>query len=159
MSLEYICTHLQFGIHTRSNRSMHWNGYNDKPPDLSPVIISADPGSITRMLQQLQWDTLEERRARSRSIMLYRILNNLVEVPLHQYIQINTTRTRGSCAHNIQQISTRVDAYKYSFLPRTIITWNLLPPELRSQESGSFCLDYLFAPGRFTLESESIRPT
>jgi hypothetical protein len=40
--LEYICTHLQFGIHTRSNRSMHWNGYNDKPPDLSPVIISAD---------------------------------------------------------------------------------------------------------------------
>jgi hypothetical protein len=43
---------------------MHWNGYNDKPPDLSPVIISADPGTITRMLQQLQWDTLEERRAR-----------------------------------------------------------------------------------------------
>ena len=82
---------------------------------------SRDPGSVTRMLQQLQWDTLEERRARSRSIMLYRILNNLVEVPLHQYIQINTTRTRGSCAHNIRQISTRVDAYKYSFLPRTIV--------------------------------------
>jgi hypothetical protein len=54
----------------------------DKPPDLSPVIISADPGTITRMLQQLQWDTLEERRARSRSIMLYTMLNNLVEVPL-----------------------------------------------------------------------------
>jgi hypothetical protein len=54
--------------------------------------------------------------------MLYRILNNLVEVPLHQDIQINTTRTRGSCAHNIRQISTRVDAYKYSFLPRTLGT-------------------------------------
>jgi hypothetical protein len=94
---------------------------------------SRDPGSVTRMLQQLQWDTLKEGRARSRSIMLYRILNNLVEVPLHQYIQVNTTRTRGSCAHNIRQISTRVDAYKYSFLPRTIVTWNLLPPELRSQ--------------------------
>ena len=37
---------------------------------------SRDPGSVTRMLQQLQWDTLEERRARNRSIMLYRILNN-----------------------------------------------------------------------------------
>ena len=49
---------------------------------------SRDQGYITRMLQQLQWDTIEERRARSRSIMLYRILNNLVEVPLHQYIQI-----------------------------------------------------------------------
>jgi hypothetical protein len=57
---------------------------------------SRDPGYVTSMLQQLQWDTLEERRARSRSIMLYTILNNLVEVPLHQYIQINTTRTRGS---------------------------------------------------------------
>jgi hypothetical protein len=41
---------------------------------------SRDRGSVTRMLQQLQWDTLEERRARSRSIMLYGILNNLVEV-------------------------------------------------------------------------------
>jgi hypothetical protein len=50
------------------------------------------------------------------------MLNNLVEVPLHQYIQINTTRTRGSCAHDIRQISTRVDAYKYSFLPRTLGT-------------------------------------
>jgi hypothetical protein len=94
---------------------------------------SRDPGSVIRMLQQLHWDTLEERRARSRSIMLYGILNNLVEVPLHQYIQINTTRTRGSCAHSIRQISTRVDAYKYSFLPRTIVTWNLPPPDLRSQ--------------------------
>jgi hypothetical protein len=27
----------------------------------------------------------------------------------------------------IHQISTRVDAYKYSFLPRTIVTWNFLP--------------------------------
>ena len=33
---------LQFGICTRSNRSTHWNGYNDKPPDLSPVIIPAE---------------------------------------------------------------------------------------------------------------------
>ena len=33
----------------------------------------------------------------------------------------------------IHQISTRVDAYKYSFLPRTIVSWNFLPPELRSQ--------------------------
>ena len=40
---------------------------------------SRDPGYVTRMLQQLQWDTLEEHRARSRSIMLYRIRNNLVE--------------------------------------------------------------------------------
>jgi hypothetical protein len=97
---------------------------------------SRDPGSAPRMLQQLQWDTLEERRARSRSIMLYRILNNLVEVPLHQCIPINTTSTRGSCAHNIRQISTRVDAYKYSFLSRTIVSWNFLPPELRRQPTG-----------------------
>jgi hypothetical protein len=105
---------------------------------------SRDPGNVTRMLQQLQWDTLEERRARSRSIMLYRILNNLVEVPLHQYIQINTIRTRGFCAHNILQISTRVDAYKYSFLPRTIVTWNFLSPELRSQPTVESFRHHIF---------------
>ena len=30
---------------------------------------------------------------------------------------------------------------------------------LFQNESGSFRPDYLFAPGRFALESESIRPT
>jgi hypothetical protein len=40
----------------------------------------------------------------------------------------------------IHQISTRVDAYKYSFLPRTIVTWNFLPPELRSQPKNILIL-------------------
>jgi hypothetical protein len=80
---------------------------------------------VTMVLGRNEYLYASTHRARSRSIMLYRILNNLVEVSLHQYIQINTTRTRGSCALNIRQISTRVDAYKYSFLPRTIVTCEL----------------------------------
>ncbi|KAK3090534.1 hypothetical protein FSP39_012539, partial [Pinctada imbricata] len=38
-------------------------------------------------------------------------------------------------ANNIRHISTRVDVYKYSFLPRTIITWNSIPPDIRNQPS------------------------
>ena len=97
--------------------------------------FSRDPECVTNMLHQLAWDTLEERRARNRVVMFYKITNNLVEVPLHNYIQTSNSRTRSSVANNIRQISTRVDTYKYSFLPRTIITWNSLPPEIRCQPS------------------------
>ena len=93
--------------------------------------FSRDTGSVTNMLQQLAWDTLEERRARNRVVMFYKITNNLVEVPLHYYIQTSNTRT--SSTANIRHISTRVDAYKYLFLPRTII--NSLPSEIRCQPS------------------------
>ena len=60
-------------------------------------------------------------------------LNHIIFFFLHQSHNIffsNIVKWSFSCIH---QISTRVDAYKYSFLPRTIVSWNFLPPELRSQ--------------------------
>ncbi|KAK3087936.1 hypothetical protein FSP39_012625 [Pinctada imbricata] len=96
---------------------------------------SREPGCVTSMLQHLAWDTLEERRARNRAVMFYKIMNNLVEIPLHHYIHVSNTRTRSAVANNIRHISTRVDVYKYSFLPRTIITWNSIPPDIRNQPS------------------------
>ncbi|KAK3108183.1 hypothetical protein FSP39_002802 [Pinctada imbricata] len=67
--------------------------------------------------------------------MFYKIMNNLVEIPLHHYIHVSNTRTRSAVANNIRHISTRVDVYKYSFLPRTIITWNSIPPDICNHPS------------------------
>ena len=42
---------------------------------------------LTTMLQKLQWDSLQERRAHSRVIMLYHIRNGLVAIPASTYLQ------------------------------------------------------------------------
>jgi len=50
--------------------------------------------SVTAMLQKLQWDTLQQRRARSRVLMLYRIRNGLVAIPASIYLQPTVVHTR-----------------------------------------------------------------
>ena len=96
---------------------------------------SRDPGCVTNMLHQLEWEPLEYRMIRNRVIMFYKITNYIVEVPVHHLLHYNTRSTRGSYANNIRQISTRVDVYKFSFLPATIKLWNNIPPAVRSLPS------------------------
>ena len=80
------------------------------------------------MIQYLGWDSLEERRLRSRITMMYRIVHGLhVDViPLQPNIQRNTRVTRG---HSIKFLvpPVRVDVYRFSFFPATATLWNNLP--------------------------------
>jgi len=46
------------------------------------------------MLQKLQWDSLQQRRACSRVLMLYRIRNGLVAIPASIYLQPTVVHTR-----------------------------------------------------------------
>ena len=110
--------------------------YNARQLDL-PVETTTlrDPGCVTNMLHQLEWEPLEYRMIRNRVIMFYKITNYIVEVPVHHLLHYNTRSTRGSYANNIRQISTRVDVYKFSFLPATIKLWNNIPPAVRSSPS------------------------
>jgi len=52
--------------------------------------------SVTAMLQTLQWDSFQQRRARSRVLMLYRIHNGFVAIPASAYLQPSTAHIRGS---------------------------------------------------------------
>ena len=38
--------------------------------------------SVTNMLNQLQWTSLQERRAQARAIMMYRVVHRLVDIPI-----------------------------------------------------------------------------
>jgi hypothetical protein len=69
---------------------------------------SRDPECVTNMLNRLALEPLQHRRARNKVIMLYKITNYLVEVPVHHLIQYTTNNTRGSSS-NIRQITTRID--------------------------------------------------
>ena len=49
--------------------------------------------SITNMLDELAWRSLKKRRADQRLIMLYKIVNNLVEIDLSKELNYTTYET------------------------------------------------------------------
>ena len=86
---------------------------------------------FTNMVTQFGWDLLEHRIAEQRIIMLHKIVYNLVNIPVHHRLKVYDSSTRGSVTHKFRQLSTKLNCYKYSLLPGTIISWNTLPLEVR----------------------------
>ena len=83
--------------------------------------------SVTSLLQQLGWQILEEGQSVARPCIFYKIVNDIVAVPLSQYIQ-PPPRISSYCHSMIcRQIHTGKDSYKYSFFPLAIVQWNALP--------------------------------
>jgi hypothetical protein len=87
--------------------------------------------SVTDMLTSLGWESLEARRQKSQSVMLYKIINNLVSIPLPEDVYYSEHgRTLRNCSSENPTLHvplSKVDAHYYSFFPRTIRTWNTLP--------------------------------
>ena len=82
------------------------------------------PGCVTTMLRDLQWESLETRRLKSRLVMMFKIKHDLIDVPATSYLTSGDARTRGS---SYRQPTASRDVYKYSFFLRTIRDWNSLP--------------------------------
>ena len=69
-----------------------------KGPQLSKKIRNyhdRHPGSVTQMVQQLQWETLQVRRVKIRLVLLNKIQQGLVAIPAETYLVPGDTRTRG----------------------------------------------------------------
>ena len=91
------------------------------------------PGCVTDMLKTLEWETLEQRRAKARVVMGYRIVNSLVRISDNQLVP-TTGKTRGHTL-KFRQIGTRTDYHKYSFFPSLIPLWNSLPESIVTANS------------------------
>ncbi len=91
--------------------------------------------SVTEMLTELGWTSLEERRKHQRLPMLYKIRNNLVDFDSTPYITplIRPTRDCHTKGYIIPQSST--DYHKYSFFPRTVTDRNGLTDSIVSAPS------------------------
>lgn len=98
--------------------------------------------SVTRMLAELQWASLEARRREARLVLLYKALHNMVAVPTDSLIQ-NQSRTRQSAANNFRQFAASSAVYQHSFFPRTVVDWNRLPSGASQAESVSAFRSFL----------------
>ena len=56
--------------------------------------------------------------------MLYKVINNLVEVPLEYHPILRSPQPSRGNQRQFVRPQPEVDAFKYSFIPRTIADWN-----------------------------------
>ena len=110
-----------------------WDPYTNKDKDKLERVQNSRfctnnynmDASVTKMKTDLQWTSLEDRRKMSRLCMMYKMKNNkLVDVPTDKYLIPAQKRTRNSHAFRYQRFQPRIDVFKNSYFPRTIVDWN-----------------------------------
>ena len=92
--------------------------------------------SVSNMLTTLDLPTLQQRRVRAKLIMMYKIINDYIDIPKDFFIPCDP-RLRNGYYH---QLMTNIDSYKFSFFPSVIKLWNPLPPYIANSPSlDQFC--------------------
>ena len=90
--------------------------------------------SVSSMLDALQWESLESR-TKIQLTLLFKIINDMVDIRADDYLASSTGRTRQAHYKKYRQISTCTDSYKFSFFPRTIRVWNSLTASIAEAPS------------------------
>ena len=93
--------------------------------------------SVSEMLDELEWPSLEARRDQSSLLLFHKIHCGAVSIKKDKYMtpahSLKTTRSSHSAQYRRHQ--TYSDALKNSFFPRTIPHWNGLSPSVANTQS------------------------
>ena len=91
--------------------------------------------SITLMLSELQWPTLQILRRNARLVLLYKIIHHH-QIILYQYHPTPAFPHTGTnhCL-KFQHYQSKTDVYRNSFFPRTVPEWNNLPPTIAETDN------------------------
>ena len=76
--------------------------------------------SIAGMLQELDWESSESKRAKIQLILLFKVVIDLMVIPTPAYLTPASTRTRANHTKKLRQYSAKSVAFKYSLFSRTI---------------------------------------
>ena len=102
--------------------------------------VETETGSMTGILEELKWETLQKRRKDNRLILLYKGLKGKARIPTDDLIPKNR-RCRNQHFLVFQIPTASIDAYLKSFFPQTIRDWNVLPDSLiSSAELSNDCV-------------------
>ena len=91
--------------------------------------------SVTAMMRALEWESLQQHRQESKAVMMYRIVNSLVDIPPEQHMHPQGTAvTRGHQSRFMVPYS-RKDTHRTTFFPSAIRLWSQLPESLVNASS------------------------
>ena len=80
--------------------------------------------SVTEMIRELKWESLEERRRSFREILLRKFRGPEFEADCRTILLPPTYISRNDHEDKIREIRARTEAYRHSFFPRSIWEWN-----------------------------------
>ena len=86
--------------------------------------------SVTDMLSELGWRSLEFRRIDARMIMFYELVYGYVAIDLPTYFKKPLRYTRHMHPLSFRQIHTTARYYQHSFYPASIVLWNRIPSKV-----------------------------
>ena len=89
--------------------------------------------NINRLLSELNWISMAERRRQHRLILFYKMKNSITPSYLSDLIPTQNNPAYLLCsANDVPTLHTRTQSYGSSFLPFTIREWNALPLGVRN---------------------------
>ncbi|KAI8494401.1 hypothetical protein Bbelb_276270 [Branchiostoma belcheri] len=94
--------------------------------------------SVTEMLGNLVWKSLQHRRKMARLTTMFKVLHNTISVP-HASCLVPAARCsrRTNHALKLQTIASKNNYYRLSFFPRTIKEWKGQPSVAEAKGLGS----------------------
>ena len=117
---------------------MNWKRWQNRAARFITGNYNFETGSMTKVLEQLKWESLKQRRKGSRLILFYKGLKGQANIPVDD-LKSPLRNTRNHHSEPFQVPYDRTDAYRYSFFPETIRDWNALPV-VCSAESSEDCI-------------------
>ena len=85
--------------------------------------------SVSAMLNQLNWPSLETRRDYLKIIMFYKIIKGLVDITPSYDLTSVLNVTRGH-SYRFHVTSSRINCHLFSFIPAATRLWNSLPSHM-----------------------------
>ena len=83
--------------------------------------------SVTKMLNELKWDSIESRRQSQRLVTFHKILHGEIDIPPDNYVQSKPQRSRRGHEKQFQLFHYTSTPFAQSFFPETVQLWNELP--------------------------------
>ena len=98
---------------------------NEWEPDVCNIFWDRTPGCVAKMIQDLRWQSLQEKGEDHRLTLMYKLQNSLLDIDPEPILKPGDSRTRGRS--RLQQTAATSTAFNNSFYPRTIRQYNQLP--------------------------------
>ena len=99
------------------------------------AYISLREASVSEMLHNLGWQSLDSRRQDERLVLFYQIINGLASVETEAILTPADSRTRKNHSFKFKHLQANCDSYRFSLFPATISSWNNLPFGIKKVDS------------------------
>ena len=96
-----------------------------------------DRSSVTDILEDLKWKSLEKRRKESRLTMMYKLVKQQVAIDPDKHLMKPQKQSRSANTNSYVVPYASSTSRQQSFFPRTIRDWNQLPLSIKKAGSVS----------------------